>query len=133
LLRIDREQPECVRAPAWRHDSGAVGPPCSAARGGGQCGRTHRRSAGPRSPPPGAPYTYVTTKQFLSHFGFDTLRNLPDMEQFEEAGLLSKQKLLAGALPGDLSEAQDLINIEERAGEDLEADEPPLALSSEDL
>jgi len=55
------------------------------------------------------------------------------MEQLEEAGLLSKQKLLAGALPGELSETPDLINIEGRAGEDLDAEEPPLALSSEDL
>ena len=90
-------------------------------------------AAGPRSPQPGAPYTYVTTKQFLSHFGFETLRDLPDMEQLEEAGLLSKQKLLAGALLGDLSETQDLINVEERAGEDLGTGEPPLALSSEEL
>jgi segregation and condensation protein B len=89
--------------------------------------------AGPRGPQPGAPYTYVTTKEFLSHFGFDTLRDLPDMKQLEEAGLLSKQRLLAGALPGDLSETHDLINIEERAGEDLDAEEPRLALSSEDL
>ena len=37
-------------------------------------------AAGPRSPTPGAPYTYVTTKAFLSHFGFDTLRDLPDIE-----------------------------------------------------
>jgi hypothetical protein len=28
------------------------------------------------------------------------LRGLPDMEQLEDAGLLSKQKLLAGAYPG---------------------------------
>jgi segregation and condensation protein B len=90
-------------------------------------------AAGPRSPQPGAPYTYVTTKHFLSHFGFESLRDLPDMEQLEEAGLLSKQKLLAGALPGDLGETADLINIEERAGEDLDVEEPPLALSSEDL
>ena len=55
-------------------------------------------AAGPRSPQPGAPYTYVTTKHFLSHFGFETLRDLPDMEQLEEAGLLSKQKLLASAV-----------------------------------
>jgi segregation and condensation protein B len=90
-------------------------------------------ATGPRSPQPGAPYTYVTTKHFLSHFGFDTLRDLPDMEQLEEAGLLSKQKLLAGALPGDLSETHDLINTEERGGEDLETEEPSLALSSENL
>jgi segregation and condensation protein B len=53
-------------------------------------------AAGPRSPQPGAPYTYVTTKAFLSHFGFDTLRDLPDIEMLEDAGLLSKDKLLAG-------------------------------------
>ncbi|MGG2377472.1 SMC-Scp complex subunit ScpB, partial [Salmonella enterica] len=33
-------------------------------------------AAGPRSPQPGAPYSYVTTKGFLSHYGFDTLRDL---------------------------------------------------------
>ncbi|HML29895.1 MAG TPA: SMC-Scp complex subunit ScpB, partial [Hyphomicrobium sp.] len=55
-------------------------------------------AAGPRSPQPGAPYTYVTTREFLSHFGFDTLRDLPDMEALEDAGLLSKDMLLAGDL-----------------------------------
>ena len=56
-------------------------------------------AAGPRSPQPGAPYTYVTTKAFLSHFGFDTLRDLPDIEMLEDAGLLSKDKMLAGDFP----------------------------------
>lgn len=60
-------------------------------------------ASGPRSPQPGAPYTYVTTKTFLSHFGFDTLRDLPDFEALEDAGLLSKEKLLAGDLPVGLS------------------------------
>jgi len=48
-------------------------------------------SSGPRSPTPGAPYTYVTTKHFLSAFGFDTLRDLPDMEMLEDAGLLGRR------------------------------------------
>jgi len=48
-------------------------------------------SSGPRSPTPGAPYTYVTTKHFLSAFGLQTLRDLPDMEALEDAGLLSRQ------------------------------------------
>lgn len=56
-------------------------------------------AAGPRSPQPGAPYTYVTTREFLSHYGFDTLRDLPDMEALEDAGLLSKDRLLAGDIP----------------------------------
>jgi len=55
-------------------------------------------AAGPRSPTPGAPYTFVTTKAFLSHYGFDTLRDLPDMERLEDAGLLSKDKLLADSV-----------------------------------
>lgn len=54
--------------------------------------------SGPRAPQPGAPYTYVTTKAFLAHYGFDTLRDLPDIEALEDAGLLSKDKLLAGEL-----------------------------------
>jgi segregation and condensation protein B len=46
-------------------------------------------TAGPRSPTPGAPFTYVTTKGFLGHFGLDTLRGLPDLDALEDAGLLS--------------------------------------------
>jgi segregation and condensation protein B len=62
-------------------------------------------ASGPRSPTPGAPYTYVTTKTFLSHFSLDTLRDLPDFEALEDAGLLSKEKLLAGDIPIGLAAA----------------------------
>ncbi|MCF1470055.1 SMC-Scp complex subunit ScpB [Agrobacterium vitis] len=47
-------------------------------------------ASGPRSPTPGAPYTYVTTKHFLSAFDMETLRDLPDIEALEDAGLLSR-------------------------------------------
>lgn len=40
-------------------------------------------ATGPRSPTPGAPYTYVTSKHFLSAFGMETLRDLPDIEALE--------------------------------------------------
>ena len=43
---------------------------------------------GPRSPEPGAPYTYVTTPGFLAQFGLETLRDLPDLEAMQDAGLL---------------------------------------------
>lgn len=36
------------------------------------------------------PYAYVTTRAFLARFGFESLRDLPDMEQLEDAGLLHK-------------------------------------------
>ena len=45
-------------------------------------------TAGPRSPTAGAPFTYVTTKEFLEHFNLDTLRDLPEIEALEDAGLL---------------------------------------------
>lgn len=58
-------------------------------------------ASGPRAPQPGAPYTYVTTPVFLLEFGLETLRDLPDREALEDAGLLSKEKLLAGDfMPG---------------------------------
>jgi len=76
-------------------------------------------AAGPRSPTPGAPYTYVTTKGFLSHFGFDTLRDLPDMEALDDAGLLSKDKLLAGDIPV-LAAAEDIADDEAGSGDEAE-------------
>lgn len=69
-------------------------------------------ASGPRAPQPGAPYTYVTTKGFLSHFGFDTLRDLPDMEMLEEAGLLSKDKMLAGEFPVPASDEADEVEAD---------------------
>jgi segregation and condensation protein B len=47
-------------------------------------------AAGPRSPTLGAPYAYVTTPGFLAHFGFDSLRDLPDIEKLEDAGLVGR-------------------------------------------
>ncbi|MGV8856323.1 MAG: SMC-Scp complex subunit ScpB [Devosia sp.] len=63
-------------------------------------------TAGPRSPTAGAPFTYVTTKGFLEHFGLDTLRALPDIEMLEDARLLSGNSMrvdelrIVGALNG---------------------------------
>ncbi|NKX40302.1 SMC-Scp complex subunit ScpB, partial [Rhodobacteraceae bacterium R_SAG2] len=53
-------------------------------------GRLHARNligTGPRSPQRGAPYTFVTTEQFLIVFGLESLRDLPDREQLDDAGL----------------------------------------------
>ena len=46
-------------------------------------------TTGPRSPRAGAPYTYVTTTHFLVVFGMGSLRDLPDREELEDAGLAS--------------------------------------------
>ena len=56
-------------------------------------GRLHARGligTGPRSPRRGAPYTYVTTDQFLVAFDLESLQDLPDREQLEDAGLAAE-------------------------------------------
>ncbi|MEW9612355.1 SMC-Scp complex subunit ScpB [Shinella sp. S4-D37] len=63
--------------------------------------------SGPRSPTPGAPYTYVTTKQFLSAFGLQTLRDLPDIEALEDAGLLSRKEMLDETLPAPADDGEE--------------------------
>lgn len=53
-------------------------------------GRLHVRGligTGPRSPRRGAPYTYVTTEQFLAAFDLISLQDLPDREQLQDAGM----------------------------------------------
>ncbi len=71
-------------------------------------------ASGPRAPQPGAPYTYVTTPAFLLEFGLDTLRDLPDREALEDAGLLSKEKLLAGDIMPDFAGSrEEAVEIED--------------------
>jgi segregation and condensation protein B len=79
-------------------------------------------AAGPRSPTPGAPYAYVTTPAFLTQFGFESLRDLPDMEKLEDAGLLGRSgevlldgDALASELRGVLGLVADADGIEEGA------------------
>ena len=58
-------------------------------------GRLHTRgfiATGPRSPRRGAPYTFVTTEQFLVAFGLETLHDLPDREQLLDAGFAGRTK-----------------------------------------
>ncbi|MGJ7041453.1 segregation and condensation protein B [Shinella sp. BE166] len=64
-------------------------------------------ASGPRSPSPGAPYTYVTTRQFLAAFGLKTLRDLPDIEALEDAGLLSRQEMAADVPLGTADDNPD--------------------------
>lgn len=64
-------------------------------------------ASGPRSPTPGAPYTYVTTKQFLTAFGMQTLRDLPDIEALEDAGLLSRKAVQAEASAAETGDGEE--------------------------
>jgi len=70
-------------------------------------------ATGPRSPQPGAPHTYVTTPAFLTVWGLPSLRDLPDLDRLEEAGVLG-----TAPLPGDLRGALGLAGNDEDEDED---------------
>jgi segregation and condensation protein B len=75
-------------------------------------------ATGPRSPQPGAPYTYVTTPAFLMLGGLPSLRDLPDLDRLEAAGLLGK-----APLPDELRSALGIIDETDEGGTEFEADE----------
>lgn len=52
-----------------------------------------------RSSEPGASYTFVTMPGFLVQCGLETLRDLPDLETLEDAGLLRPEADVALDLP----------------------------------
>jgi hypothetical protein len=74
-------------------------------------------ATGPRSPQPGAPHTYVTTPAFLALWGLGSLRELPDLDRLEDAGLLGK-----APLPEELRGALGITGDDED-GAEIDADE----------
>lgn len=70
---------------------------------------------------PGRPITYGTTEAFLSHFGFDNIRDLPGLNELKGAGLLD------GNLPPGFSVPVPDDSVE------LTEDEDPLEDNFEDL
>ncbi|CAK0751263.1 segregation and condensation protein B [uncultured Gammaproteobacteria bacterium] len=54
---------------------------------------------GRRRETPGRPLTWISTENFLDHFGLESLRDLPGVEDLRAAGLLDARPVLA-ALPG---------------------------------
>jgi segregation and condensation protein B len=60
----------------------------------------------------GKPFLYGTTREFLVHFGLNSLKDLPPLEEFEEtfgsgdASTVAGLAELAGALPGEIGEEE---------------------------
>lgn len=50
-----------------------------------------------------APYTFVTTETFLAAFGMESLRDLPDPEQLDDAGLADPPGATEGLATGEAS------------------------------
>ncbi|MGH1350216.1 MAG: SMC-Scp complex subunit ScpB [Methyloligellaceae bacterium] len=76
---------------------------------------------------PGRPVTYGTTPQFLEHFGFENVRDLPGLKELKGAGLLDNNLPPGFSIPRPddstlLTEDEDPMEDEEL--EPLEIDEP---------
>jgi segregation and condensation protein B len=79
---------------------------------------------------PGRPVTYGTTAEFLEHFGFDSIQDLPGLNELKGAGLLDSNLPPGFALPNP-DDAPDLRDDEEPLedeplgeGDDDDGDEP---------
>ena len=78
----------------------------------------------------GSPFLYRTTKEFLVHFGLNTLQDLPRLEEFAEIlgenvneELVAVDQELASAHEGSMSEADAAGSAEFASVETREADE----------
>ena len=75
---------------------------------------------------PGRPLTWVTTDEFLSHFGLDDLADLPGVDELKAAGLLQANPVTMGGT-GDLPFAAEQDDGEAETGSvgDVDATSEP--------
>jgi segregation and condensation protein B len=71
---------------------------------------------GKRRETPGRPLTWITTEEFLRHFGLGSIKDLPGVQDLREAGLLDSRPVLA---PFGSEDAENAANVEVE-DEDLE-------------
>ncbi|KAA1052911.1 SMC-Scp complex subunit ScpB [Azospirillum brasilense] len=68
---------------------------------------------GRRRETPGRPLTWITTDHFLDHFGLETLRDLPGVEDLRAAGLLDSRPVLLGIGAAGLEDAEPSENADD--------------------
>lgn len=74
---------------------------------------------------PGRPVTYGTTEEFLVHFGIETIKDLPGIQELKAAGLLDSvetalNKMGGMPLPGGEDDESDQIDLEDAIAENEE-------------
>ena len=67
---------------------------------------------------PGRPVIFDTTPDFLQHFGLESRRDLPGIDELRAAGLLDPVDEAYQALAGDGEGSVDRAEAEEPAGQD---------------
>jgi segregation and condensation protein B len=69
---------------------------------------------GRRRQVPGKPLTWITSEDFLDHFGLETIMELPGVEELKASGLLDKRPAIE-TIPGtpDMFEEEELTARQE--------------------
>jgi segregation and condensation protein B len=68
---------------------------------------------GKRRETPGRPLTWITTDGFLDHFGLESLRDLPNLEDLKASGLLDARPVLTSIQGGIQGGAAEPVESEE--------------------
>jgi segregation and condensation protein B len=85
---------------------------------------------GKRRRTPGRPVTWVTTQEFLDHFGLEKLDDLPGLDELKASGLLDTRPRVHVLQPGTTEDAaeegelDELEGLEDEGGADEGADQP---------
>jgi segregation and condensation protein B len=82
---------------------------------------------GKRRRTPGRPVTWVTTQEFLDHFGLEKLEDLPGLDELKASGLLDARPRVhvlqpGSSAPGEADEEGEGAEIEELEGLDDEGE-----------
>lgn len=84
---------------------------------------------GRRRNAPGRPLTWVTTEEFLSHFGIESLKDLPGIQELKAAGLIDQRPAVNIYATSSI---RDELPLESVTGEDENPPEPDEPLEDED-
>jgi segregation and condensation protein B len=81
---------------------------------------------GKRRRTPGRPLTWVTTQEFLDHFGLERIDDLPGLDELKASGLLDARPRVHVLQPGSSEEGEGDEGDHEEPAEPLELDEAQL-------
>ena len=87
---------------------------------------------GKRRRTPGRPLTWLTTQEFLDHFGLERVEDLPGLDELKASGLLDQRPRVHVLQPGGLVEEGEEGEGEEEPAEPLDLDEGALAAEDEE-
>lgn len=71
---------------------------------------------GRRRETPGRPLTWISTDHFLDHFGLESLRDLPGVEDLRAAGLLDSRPVLLGIAGGGTDDSAEAAEADDGEG-----------------